>query len=158
MDTTTPASARQRQRARKHAAQHNARLSAEKQDLAYQKEIKRLNKMIGELQKLGTLMDSRLQSFAGSSALDAGAIVNQKEQIARLITCNQKWEREGIRPHKENQRLRSERNSARSQNQPSPRCPVSSPASRHYCTGTPSPPLTPRTPGRSSPSLCPPNP
>ena len=78
MDTTTPASARQRQRARKHAAQHNARLSAEKQDLAYQKEIKRLNKTIGELQKLGTLMDARLQSFAGSSALDAGAIVNQK--------------------------------------------------------------------------------
>ena len=155
MDTTTPASARQRQRARKHAAQHNARLSAEKQDLAYQKEIKRLNKMIGELQKLGTLMDARLQSFAGSSALDAGAIVNQKEQIARLITCNQKWERAGARLHKENQRLRSERDSARSQNQPQPRCPV---PSRHYCAGTPSLPLTPRTPGRSSPSLCSPNP
>ena len=141
---TTPHSARQRQRARKRSAQERSREYAQSKDLDHQLEVQRLTESNTKLRDAATQMEARLQSLACSSALDAKAMLLQKEQIARLTDCNQKWDREGKRLGNENKRLRTERDRARSQNSPS------YPAPSRFLSAEPSspdsPPRTPRTP------------
>ena len=153
MDSTTPAklSARQRQRFRQRSAQAQSRKLAEHQDRTHRREITRLTKTISDLRNSAEQMEAKLQALVRSSALDANSTLLLKEEIAHLRNCNKKWDREGARLLQENQRLRSERDRARSRNYPgcsaSP-CPHSSETS--------SPPLTPRTPGHYAPSSPPP--
>ena len=138
MDPPVPTtlSARQQQRARKRLAQEKRREKSETIERAHQREIKRLNKTVSRLGAVAKDTEARLQALTCSSAFDAKSIVDLKANIARLITCNQKWDKEG-------KRLRVERDLARSQillyRATSPYCPVTEPSS---------PPLTPRTPGR----------
>ena len=110
MDTSslTKPSARQRQRFRQRAAQDKSRLSLESKDRAHRRESKRLAKIIAELRNSAEQTESRLQSLARSAVIDARLIELQKDQIQTLRRCNQKWDREG-------QRLRKERDLARSQ-------------------------------------------
>ena len=145
MDPPVPTtlSARQQQRARKRLAQEKRREKSETIERAHQREIKRLNKTVSRLGAVAKDTEARLQALTCSSASDAKSIVALKGNIAKLITCNQKWDKEGSRTGKEIKRLRAERDLARSQillyHATSPYCSVTEPSS---------PPLTPRTPGR----------
>ena len=100
-----------------------------------------MTKTIIDLRNSADQTDARLCVLTSSSALDAKSILHLKELNARLTACNQKWDLEGSRLRKDNQRLRVERDHARALSSR-----IVAPRTSTYETS--SPPLTPRTPGR----------
>ena len=135
---------RQRQRLRQLTGREKARLNAEIREHAHRQEISRLTTIIDELQQSASQMDARYQLLDRSSTLDTQQILLQKTQIAKLASCNRKWDREASR-------LRTERDLARSQTYWQRGSPAISRS--HSADTTSSPPLTPRTPGRDIPDV-----
>jgi hypothetical protein len=149
MDTPAHAklSSRQQQRVRKRIA-HEKLLEQFKIIVrAHQKEVKKLQRTISNLRAVTEDTEARSTALARSSAIDAISITDLREQRAKLISSNQKWTKEGLRVDILIKRLRAERDLSRSQLLV---CRATSP--HRDATDPSSPPLTPRTPGRESPS------
>ena len=141
--TQAPITSRQRQRIRQRSAQVATRTNYEKQERALHWRIDTHAQTIKDLRQSSAQTDARLEYFTRSSTLDAQLILRQKEEIAKLVICNKKWDREGTRLRIENKRLRIERDAARAQSHL-----IRSAPPRQEHVEASSPPLTPRTPGR----------